>query len=118
MSLLESYEAERRLVAERTIREATANMRTLAPELGNGELGTPGLIGARVRSAAALAIRAAKDREFHSLGIVLGYQYDASPVIVYDNTPPLPEGQDYEPTARPGARFPPRSHHVQSLHRA
>jgi len=104
--LLESYEAERRLVAERTIREATANMRTLAPELGNGELGTPGPIGAQARRVAAQAIRATKDREFHSLGIVLGHQYDASPVIVYDGTPPLPEGQDYEPTARPGARLP------------
>ncbi len=33
--LLASYEAERRPVAERTIREAVANMSVLAPELGN-----------------------------------------------------------------------------------
>ena len=37
---------------------------------------------------------------------MLGYQYDASPVIVDDGTPPLPEGQTYEPIARPGARLP------------
>ena len=104
--LLASYEAERRPVAERTIREATANMSVLAPELGNPEMGASGLVGEQARHAAAEAIRVAKDREFHSLGIVLGYQYDASPVIVDDGTPLLPEGQDYEPTARPGARLP------------
>ena len=105
-SLLVSYEAERRLIAERTIREAAANMSVLAPELGNREMNAPGLVGEQARRAAAQAIRAAKDREFHNLGIVLGYQYDASPVIVDDGTPPLPESQNYEPTARPGARLP------------
>ncbi len=104
--LLASYEAERRPVAERTIREAVANMSVLAPELSNPELAAPGLVGEQARRAAAQVIRESKDREFHSLGIVLGYQYDASPVIVDDSTPPLPESQDYEPTGRPGARLP------------
>ena len=104
--LLESYEAERRPIAERTIQEATVNMSVLAPELGNPELDASGRVGEQARHAAAQVIQSAKDREFHSLGIVLGYQYDASPVIVDDGTPPLSEGQDYEPTARPGARLP------------
>ncbi|MDQ6694630.1 MAG: FAD-dependent monooxygenase, partial [Chloroflexota bacterium] len=104
--LLGSYEAERRPVAEQTVKEAAANMSVLAPELGNGELNAAGLVGEQARRAAAHAIQAAKDREFHSLGLVLGYQYDISPVIVGDGTPPLPEGQDYKPTARPGARLP------------
>jgi len=104
--LLESYEAERRPVAERTIREATTNMSVLAPELGHPELEASGRVGEQARHAAAQTIQAAKDREFHSLGIVLGYHYDASPVVVDDGTPPLPEGQNYEPTARPGARLP------------
>jgi len=104
--LLESYEAERRLVAERTIQEAMANMSVLAPELSNHALDVSGPIGEQARDVAAKAIRIAKNREFHSLGLVLGYQYDASPVIVQDGTPPLPESIDYEPTARPGARLP------------
>ncbi len=104
--LLKSYEAERRPIAERTIREATANMSVLAPELGNQEMEAEGFIGEQARQAAARTIQAAKDREFHSLGLVLGYQYDASSVIVDDGTPPLPEGQDYKPTARPGSRLP------------
>lgn len=104
--LLTSYEAERRPVAERTIREAAANMRVLAPELSNPDLEAAGGVGERARHAAAEVIRAAKDREFHSLGLVLGYSYGASPVIVEDGTPPLSEGQEYVPTARPGARLP------------
>ena len=104
--LLASYEAERRPIAERTIREAVANMSVLAPELGNQALADSGVVGEQARHAAAQVIRASKDREFHSLGIVLGYQYDASPVIIDDGTPPLPESQNYEPTARPGARLP------------
>jgi 2-polyprenyl-6-methoxyphenol hydroxylase-like FAD-dependent oxidoreductase len=104
--LLQSYEAERRPVAERTIREAAANMSVLAPELGNQDLQAPDLVGEQARREAAQVIQATKDREFHSLGLVLGYQYDASPVIVDDGTPPMPEGQVYKPIARPGARLP------------
>lgn len=104
--LLDSYEAERRPIAARTIGEATANMSVLAPELSNHDLNASGRGGEHARRAAAQVIHGAKDREFHSLGIVLGYQYDASPVIVDDGTPPLSDGQDYEPTARPGARLP------------
>lgn len=81
-------------------------MSILAPELTNHEMTAPGAAGAQARGAASQVIRVAKDREFHSLGLVLGYQYDASPVIVDDGTPPLPDGQAYTPTARPGARLP------------
>jgi 2-polyprenyl-6-methoxyphenol hydroxylase-like FAD-dependent oxidoreductase len=104
--LLESYEAERRPIAERTIREAVANMSVLASELANNDLQDSGRVGEQARHEAARVIQATKDREFHSLGLVLGYQYDASAVIVDDGTAPVPEGQEYSPTARPGARLP------------
>jgi 2-polyprenyl-6-methoxyphenol hydroxylase-like FAD-dependent oxidoreductase len=104
--LLASYEIERRPIAERTIQEAVTNMSVLAPELANPELVDPGLIGEQARHAAAQVIQDSKDREFHSLGLVLGYQYDASPIIVDDGTPLSPSGQHYEPTSRPGARLP------------
>lgn len=81
-------------------------MSVLAPELGNANLDAPGSVGEQARRAAAQVIQTTKDREFHSLGLVLGYQYDASPVIVDDGTPLVPEGQEYVPTARPGARLP------------
>ena len=45
------------------------------PELGNREKWEPpGLVGKQARRAAAQVIQATKDREFHSLGLVLGYQ--------------------------------------------
>jgi 2-polyprenyl-6-methoxyphenol hydroxylase-like FAD-dependent oxidoreductase len=106
--LLESYEAERRPIAERTIREATTNMSVLTTELADPRLLAEDLRGEQARREAAQMIRATKDREFHSLGLVLGYQYNASPVIIDDGTPPDPEHLDYEPTARPGARLPHR----------
>ncbi len=104
--LFGSYEAERRPIAARTIEEAKANMSVLAPELGNQEMEASTLVGEQARQVAAQVIQLAKDREFHSLGLVLGYQYNDSPVIVDDGTPLLPGGQDYRPTARPGARLP------------
>jgi hypothetical protein len=104
--LLASYEAERRPIAERTIQEAVANMRVLAPELGYREMLAEGALGEQARTAAAQTVQTAKDREFHSLGLVLGYTYEASPVILDDGTPPHAESQDYEPTTRPGARLP------------
>src|SRR5215472_13584828 len=57
--LLRSYEVERRPVAERTIQEAVANMRVLAPELSNQDLQAPGLVGEQARRAAAHVIQAA-----------------------------------------------------------
>ena len=104
--LLDSYAAERRPIAERTIQEAAANGSVLAPELAHRDLDAAGPAGERARRAAAEVIRVAKDREFHSLGLVLGYQYDQSPVIVADGTPAPAGGPDYAPTARPGARLP------------
>jgi 2-polyprenyl-6-methoxyphenol hydroxylase-like FAD-dependent oxidoreductase len=106
--LLSSYEAERRPVAQRTIEEATANMRVLSPELASPDLLAEGPTGERARRAAAEVIRQAKDREFHSLGLVLGYQYVHSPVIVDDGTPPeaVPQDYHYHPSARPGSRLP------------
>jgi 2-polyprenyl-6-methoxyphenol hydroxylase-like FAD-dependent oxidoreductase len=79
-ALLNTYEAERRPVAARTVAEAARNMATLATELAD-----PRLMGSDPEFAAVLpAVRAAvqrtKDREFHSLDLVLGYSYAGSPI--------------------------------------
>jgi hypothetical protein len=53
-----------------------------------------------------LALRA-KDPEFHSLGLVLGYDYPDSPIVAADNGPrPEQEVATYVPSAHPGARLP------------
>jgi 2-polyprenyl-6-methoxyphenol hydroxylase-like FAD-dependent oxidoreductase len=84
-SLLDTYEAERRPVAAETVAEAARNMATLATELADQRL-----MGTAPEFAAALpAVRAAihrtKDREFHSLDLVLGYSYAGSAI-----TAPVP----------------------------
>lgn len=108
-NLLRSYELERRPVAQQTIDLATSNMAQLSTEFADPLLSAPGPEGDAARTAAAARIQVAKHGEFHSLGLVLGYHYGDSPVIVADGTPePDIDPTHYEPTARPGARLPHR----------
>ncbi len=103
--LLDSYEAERRPVAERTIAEAARNMSTLSPELG-----APGLTGTDEEFRLALpavtaAVRASKDSEFHSLDLTLGYRYEDSPIVLRD----LPDREHGTASVgTPGSRLPHR----------
>jgi 2-polyprenyl-6-methoxyphenol hydroxylase-like FAD-dependent oxidoreductase len=57
--LLNTYEAERRPIAQQTIDAAQANMRALPQDL----------------ATTAKNIQVTKDAEFHSMGLVLGYSY-------------------------------------------
>jgi len=105
--LLESYELERRPVHNYVMDEAVANHATLGNNLWQDGLEDPTDEGARLRRAVGARIEAAKIREFHSLGVVLGYRYDDSPVIVADGTPePSHDFLNYVPSARPGALAP------------
>jgi 2-polyprenyl-6-methoxyphenol hydroxylase-like FAD-dependent oxidoreductase len=89
--LLDSYEPERRGVAEETVASAAANMRTLPADL----------------SADAMAIRRAKAPEFHNLGLVLGYSYAGSPAIQPGGgSAAAGDVTSYTPSAQPGARLP------------
>ena len=98
--LLDSYEAERRPVAEQTIALAAANMRALPTELGDTAIMSPGLDGETARDAAATVIPMAKRAEFHSLGLVLGYGYGP------DAAAQAPSTDVYRPQVRPGSRLP------------
>jgi 2-polyprenyl-6-methoxyphenol hydroxylase-like FAD-dependent oxidoreductase len=80
-ALLDSYQAERRPIQERVIREATANMAVTSPELLADNLDAGDAAGMRARRAAAERIQRAKRPEFHSLDLVLGARIDGSPVI-------------------------------------
>jgi 2-polyprenyl-6-methoxyphenol hydroxylase-like FAD-dependent oxidoreductase len=105
-SLLDSYEPERRPVAQRTIAAAGGQEAFLAPSFAAADLDADTPVGKQLRASVAEALQV-KDPEFHSLGLVLGYDYPDSPVVV-------PEQHDrseqlvttYEPTAQPGARLP------------
>src|SRR3954447_10036858 len=105
-SLLDSYEAERRPVALRTIDAAGSQEAFLAPSFAAADLdaGTPA--GEALRADVARALQV-KDPEFHALGLVLGYDYPDSPVVVPDaGSRPAPEVVTYTPSSAPGARLP------------
>ena len=105
--LLESYERERRPVHEFVMDEAVANMRMLGNQLWQDGLDHETEAGARLRAEVGARIQAAKMREFHTLGVVLGYRYEDSPVIVADGSEPPPHDfVNYVPSARPGSLAP------------
>ncbi|MBV1955698.1 FAD-dependent monooxygenase [Streptomyces sp. BV333] len=97
--VLDSYEAERRPVQERVIREATtATMRVLSTELLAGNLEADDAAGEAARRAAA-RVQETERAEFHSLDLVLGLRVEDSPTL-----PPGPG------PAQAGARLPRRPH--------
>ena len=107
--LLASYEAERRPVALRNIKEASDNLdRMVSPRKSLSPLVFErSSAGAAARAEFGAAYTAAMKQEWFTLHIHLGYRYDASPVIVPDgsaapNDPPMV----YTQTARPGSRAP------------
>ena len=105
--LLRSYEPERRPIAQQTIDLATANMRTLSSDLAHADLSAAGPDGDRARRTAAQRIQSTKDAEFHSLGLVLGYRYDRSPIVATDGAPaPAADVRCYAPSTQPGGRLP------------
>jgi hypothetical protein len=79
-ALLDSYEEERRPVAQRTISEAAANAAVQADDLMSDLLDAPGPAGDQARAAAAQALEA-KESEFYALGLVLGYDYARSSLV-------------------------------------
>jgi 2-polyprenyl-6-methoxyphenol hydroxylase-like FAD-dependent oxidoreductase len=130
--LLASYENERRPVAARTIDAAGRHLRRTPADLAVlvAGMSATGQAGEAARTAAAEAIQESKDCEFHSLGLVLGYEYSGSPIVAREDVPlpapdrtpvsqpapALPLSNDsidgsadvihYRPTAEPGARLP------------
>jgi len=108
-ALLDTYELERRPVAADTIAVASKNMATLAPELAD-----PRLIGsdeefAAVRPGVEAIVQRTKYGEFHSLDLVLGTSYRASPIVCsepHTDDRESFDGDNYQPSAAPGNRLP------------
>ena len=106
-ALLDSYEAERRRVHEWVLEESTLNHASLGDHFVTAGLEADGAEGDRVRREAGARIQAAKMREFYTLGVVLGYRYDDSPVVVADGSAaPAADFINYVPSSRPGALAP------------
>ena len=105
--LVASYDTERRPVGLRNVTEASGNLGRMLSPGSNPNLLAPGDEGDRVRDAAGRDLTAAMQREWNTLGIHLGYRYDASPIVWPDASPvSADEVMTYTQTARPGARAP------------
>jgi 2-polyprenyl-6-methoxyphenol hydroxylase-like FAD-dependent oxidoreductase len=105
--LLESYEAERKPLAERN----TAFAKEFADSLGNyepvPEIEDDTSAGAEARRRAGAYFAEHGRREFNIPGITFGGRYDGSPAIVPDGSTPPPDAANlYVPTACPGGRPP------------
>ena len=105
--LLGTYAQERRPIHIQVIQEAVANYNALGNHLTLPGLETLGPVGDATRGEAGDVIFAAKLREFKTLGVILGYRYSGSPVILPDGTePPAQHTMIYRPSAYPGCLAP------------
>ena len=106
-ALLDSYERERKPLAERN----TGYARHFADSVGlypaRSELEEPGADGDAARREAARHLDGHVRLEFNIPGVTFGGRYDGSPLIVGDGTTPPPDtANSYTPTACPGGRPP------------
>jgi 2-polyprenyl-6-methoxyphenol hydroxylase-like FAD-dependent oxidoreductase len=105
--LLDSYEIERRPIAFRNTAEAADNYRQLRSTMGFGdEMDEDSPAGAARRAQLGEVLRG-QEKLLASFGVVLGYRYRDSPIVVPDGTPETTDDvRQYVPTARPGHRAP------------
>lgn len=104
--LLDSYEFERRRVHQWTIEEAIANYSVLSADMLRTGIEEDGPEGDARRAELGEAVILAKQREFHTIGVVLGYHYGGSPVIDGGETLGPPSAEAYIPVTDPGALAP------------
>jgi 2-polyprenyl-6-methoxyphenol hydroxylase-like FAD-dependent oxidoreductase len=103
--LLASYVAERQPLHQRVVDEAALNNTLLANAFISADLEHDSAAQAR----AAEEIQQRKKREFSSLGLVLGYSFDYSPLVIPDGSESLePSVTEYIPSSRPGSLLPHR----------
>jgi len=105
--LAASYTAERRPVAERNVRESSANLARMLSPGHNPALCDDTPEGAATRARVGAEFSAAMRHEWYTLGLHLGYTYASSPVICGEAAePPVQENARYVPTTYPGSRAP------------
>ena len=105
--LLESYDAERRPIGERAVREATVNFRNLKNLPTFPWIEDEGPEADAKRAALGERFVQSTRAEWDSWGVQFGYRYDPSPIVVPDGSSAPPDDpMIYAPTARPGSRAP------------
>ena len=105
--LLESYDAERRPIGERAVREATVNYRNLTNLPTFPWIEDDGAEADAARAELGGKFVQTTRAEWESWGVQFGYRYDPSPVCVPDGSEAPPDDpMIYTPSARPGSRAP------------
>ena len=108
-ALLDSYEIERRPAHEFVLDESEANHASSPNALYRDGLEDDTAEGEALRHEVGETVRREKTPEFFALGVVLGYCYRGSPVIVDDGgTAEWTRSRDYVPSAAPGCLAPHR----------
>jgi 2-polyprenyl-6-methoxyphenol hydroxylase-like FAD-dependent oxidoreductase len=104
-TLLESYDWERRPASARATEESLRNYSRLLYQDSYAGVCEAGSAGDALRQRLGARLVEENERAWHPIGIHLGHVYCPSPVVLDDGSP-MPEGETYVPTARPGARAP------------
>jgi 2-polyprenyl-6-methoxyphenol hydroxylase-like FAD-dependent oxidoreductase len=106
-ALLDSYEPERRPLAERNTSYARRFADSVGLFVASPLLEDETPAGDALRQAAGEHLNAHVRLEFNIPGVTFGGRYDHSPIIVKDGTPAPPdEPNRYQPSASPGGRAP------------
>lgn len=106
-ALATSFEIERRPVGIRNTVEAARNYKEMRSVMGFGDEMDDETPEGERRRAELKRILVGQEKLLASFGVVLGYRYNNSPIIVPDGTPEPPDdARMYVPTGRPGHRAP------------
>ncbi|HMN78320.1 MAG TPA: FAD-dependent oxidoreductase [Burkholderiaceae bacterium] len=107
LSLLDTYEAERKPLAERNTGYARRFADSVGLFIAKPELDEDSARGATERQVASGHLNTHARLEFDIPGVTFGGRYDGSPIIIGDGaTLPPDEPNRYFPTASPGGRPP------------
>jgi 2-polyprenyl-6-methoxyphenol hydroxylase-like FAD-dependent oxidoreductase len=105
--LLAHYGTERRPAAQRAVDAAATNFARFAPALDYTNVLDDGPAGQSRRQLLGMAFDETTRIEWETLGVVLGYRYDQSPLVVPDGSPaPVDDPINYVQTSRAGHRAP------------
>jgi 2-polyprenyl-6-methoxyphenol hydroxylase-like FAD-dependent oxidoreductase len=104
-NLLQSYQIERKPIAERNTlaaRELTKYLAKMPPTDAIEEDSPAGEAARREVSAHVVSM----GEEYASIGVQLGARYDGSPIIAANGAPPADDYLNYTPSGVPGGRAP------------
>jgi 2-polyprenyl-6-methoxyphenol hydroxylase-like FAD-dependent oxidoreductase len=105
--LPDSYSIERQPIGARNVTEASGNLRRMLSVPQHADLLDATPQGAATREKVGREFAETMSREWHTLGVHLGYRYEGSPICWPDGSAAPPDDpRTYVPTARPGHRAP------------